>query len=245
VSRTVAQLSQRDERCLRTGAALWRSGSTGKQRARTGPSRLTFGFPALMMAAAAAVVSVRWELLKRRFSRGRFLRTSAVGVGGALSFGALEGLSIAGDTDGTLSGIVAAVMPPDEMILRRPGRARVRVAFREDAYFWHDAPSRLSAFQPGEEVVADGEWSGTTFVASRLSHLYRPYHGPIVAKSARTMTLPESVVLTTHYTRVQDETGAAESWANLHVGDEVHVVGRIDPRFDDPVALLVMRAGDD
>ncbi|HEV3000930.1 MAG TPA: hypothetical protein VGW75_09355 [Solirubrobacteraceae bacterium] len=131
------------------------------------------------------------------------------------------------------------------MIVATPDRERpVAVDLVPGAQARRKGAVPLSAFQPGEEVVARGEWAGDRFAAIEFETLYRLVDATVASREGDVVHTGRGTV------RLSDETeprtGAAAGRSvegrplgELQRGDRFLALGRRNRRTDELTAVLI------
>ncbi len=176
-------------------------------------------------------------------------------IAGATAGAALSGLAVlrplsteaesgipSADTDAKyLAGAIAAIETPDTLQLRAQDGIRT-VKIRQGAAV-HRAASVAdggSAFTMGEEIVAEGAWTGKVFAATALHTMHRVIEARVVAREGQQVRTDHGVITLTGETRPRDGfAGHALPVGQIMPGVEVAVLGRIDPRTGTLVAELI------
>jgi hypothetical protein len=197
-------------------------------------------------AVPAATDSVDEPMLTRRQA---LIAGAAAGValGGLaivppLSTGAESGTSSADAGAKYLAGAITAIEARDTLQLRALDGIRT-VKIRQGAAV-HRAATVVDgelAFTIGEEIVAEGVWSGEVFAATALHTMHRVIEARVVAREGQQVRTDRGGVITlTSETRPRDSfAGHALPTSRVTPGAEVAVLGRIDPRSGTLIAELI------
>lgn len=126
-----------------------------------------------------------------RISRSGFLRGALASGAVATGAGAVAGLARSSNAAARLRspqffGIVSgfernqlAVRPPHTS---RRAHAVWSLEAAPGALIWRLREANLESFEPGEEVIAFGEWTdATTFRGTEISNLVDPFEGTVIA----------------------------------------------------------------
>lgn len=186
---------------------------------------------------------------RRRFLIGSTATIAGVaGIGASRTRGALIDLTSMwnplAEDDGVdlLPGVVTEVDPTGaqrQIRLRTADGAR-DVHLDDSASLWRDYETDLTAFVPGDEVMAEGAWSDSFFVATRIESMLRVLDGRITNIEDDMLQTTAGAVSTSSRTR--PHTGADLTGVpipELRVGDDISVNGRADPQTGALVALRI------
>jgi hypothetical protein len=157
---------------------------------------------------------------------------AAATVGGA-SDAALDSRPVVG-------GPIRAVFPPSRLQILDSNETTVDVTLTPDAHIARDRVVPLAAFAIGEDVVAEGRWAGSTFLANSLTSVYLPFKAPVVSVGREHVETKAGRVRFIAETRLQDGTTLTPvSPDHFQAGSELKALVRRDPRNDELIAVRV------
>lgn len=171
-----------------------------------------------------AVVRSAGNLSRRQF---------VIGAGAVISgFGILQAMS--GEqqqSDTAVAGIVERVEAPDLLRIRQYDGRALLVRFSDSALFLRRVElTSLTSFVTGDEVVAEGSWDDERFVADRLSTLFRPVEGHILAREGDRIETTSGFVYLAVDTVIWDTPQLApKALAELTDGDHIYALSSRDP----------------
>lgn len=120
---------------------------------------------------------------------------------------------------------------------------RISVQLEPDAFTWRDGPEPLSAFEVGDEVVAEGRKAGRRlFVASAVGAVYRRITDQVASVVEDAVETSSSRIR--FGPRTQAQRGlqlSAILSSEFRPGDQIDLLGRKDPTTGDVVALRIYR----
>lgn len=187
----------------------------------------------------------------QRLHRGpRLRRREVLSAAGAAFVGVAAGpaAAVAGTPgeDGTwLPGFVESVESGRTVMISTPDRdAPVAVDLVPGAQARRKGAVPLTAFQPGEEVVARGAWAGDRFEATEFETLYRLVDGTVRDRGGDVVQTGKAAVRLSSET--EPRTGSAAGYevegrptSELKPGDRFVTLGRRNRRTDEVTAILI------
>lgn len=172
-----------------------------------------------------------------KIDRRTLLRGAGAGAAGALVAGAVTA-SASGEEPLRLSGTVESTSR-DSMQLRQKNDA-VTVILAPGGIVWRDQAVALTDFEHGDEVVATGDWSDDTFVATQVEILGRLMEVEIEDRHDDLLvTDGDDVQLTSRSESSTHHGASAEDLDDLRKGDDIVVEGRRDSESGDLLAWTV------
>lgn len=170
--------------------------------------------------------------------KGLFLGLSAAAVGVAGVNGAAGGAS-SSDSPEVVEGAIEEIFPPSRLHVM-DGDKLVEVVLTPNAHVARDRVSALADFEVGDDVVAEGQWKGRTFLAKSLTNVYLPFRAPVVSTGADFVETTAGRVRFIPETRLQRGTSlSAVSPKQYTAGQQFHALGRRDPKSGELIALRV------
>lgn len=141
-------------------------------------------------------------------------------------------------------GTVSSVDEPDRMAVQT-AQGPVGILISQGASLWRDHPASITAFVPGDEVVAEGDWSNGQFAATYMVSLYRLLEAVIVGREDSHLDTTAGVVQLTDDSLPQGGS-MLESipLPELGAGESIVVLGRRDPLASEFIGLRIgVKAG--
>lgn len=167
-----------------------------------------------------------------------------LGIGAGVTWAATTGVGVAATSDTDVEivgGILEAIESPATVRIQDPERGSVSVQFTDDATFWRDHPTTIDGFVIGDEVTVEGDWVGdAAFSGTHMVTTFRMLEGRVTSRSGnRLATEAGDVTLTDHTAGRGGPDMHAKAPGDIHPGDYVIALGRIDPSTDEFVAVEI------
>lgn len=178
-------------------------------------------------------------------TRRDFLRTSGMAAGALIALSTVD--RVMAQSAPTPPPTAPPGAPPLPLVvgvvegLDQPGTLRVRsrqagllpVRVATNALILRGvrgADRRLDAFRPGDAVVAEGNWAGTTFTAHTIESAFRVLAGAVQQRHGDTLTVTGEHVVLRGETLIFTGYGFLDTTLEaLAVGDEVVLAAWYDP----------------
>jgi hypothetical protein len=179
-------------------------------------------------------------------SRRRFLGYMGAAVGGyaVLRTGpaAAAGESTWVDGPDLVAGVVDHVDVNNLYVEGPNSESLTTVRTSGGTTIWREGEVRLSVFERGDEVLAQGQWDGRDFAASYVTSLYHNLEGIVQSRKGRELQTTNGIVALVPETQPVGDPGvalAARSVNAISAGDRIFVGGRLNRSTGKMVALRV------
>jgi hypothetical protein len=167
-------------------------------------------------------------------------RRAFFAAAGATTAG-IVGLDPAFAASGANAAVVGSIKDirlPAELTVQDSDATRI-VRLHPKTIVTRDGVAGLSDFSIGEEVAAEGSWSGDALIADSLATLYRVLDGVVLeANNDQVVTTAGRVWLVPH-TRFETDGTLKPADPELRVGRALVFMGRRDPASGELIALRV------
>lgn len=180
----------------------------------------------------------------RRVSRRRFLEYTGVAVIGGYT---VLQPGLAGASDGPASGdgvagIVDHVDSPEIFIESPAAGSITAVRTTAASEIWREGLVDLSVFDPGDEILALGDWDDQELVASYVTSLYRSVEGVVQSRTdTQLQTTNGTLELISETQPIEDSdiTLIATPIDDISPGDQIFAGGRLNGASGNVVVLRV------